>query len=129
MNEEGWKDESTIKANTPYIISMPNNENYSTNTDSDLAEGSAFIRDSRQVRPFEVYMTIDSGGGTTRSINIFDDNETTGIMNLPLASKNKDGVIRVYSLSGMLLKQGNDEKILNDLPKGVYVVNGKKIVK
>ena len=129
MNEEGWKDESTIKANTPYIISMPNNENYSTNTDSDLAEGSAFIRDSRQVRPFEVYMTIDSGGGTTRSINIFDDNETTGIMNLPLACKNKDGLIRVYSLSGMLLKQGKDEKILNDLPKGVYVVNGKKIVK
>ena len=28
MNEDGWKDESTIKANTPYIISMPNNENY-----------------------------------------------------------------------------------------------------
>ena len=129
MNEEGWKDESTIKANTPYIISMPNNENYSTNTDSDLAEGSAFIRDSRQVRPFEAYMTIDSGGGTTRSINIFDDNETTSIMNLPLACKNKDGVIRVYSLSGMLLKQGKDEKILNDLPKGVYVVNGKKIIK
>lgn len=129
MNEEGWKDESTIKANTPYIISMPNNENYSTNTDSDLAEGSAFIRDSRQVRPFEAYMTIDSGGGTTRSISIFDDDDTTGIMNLPLVCKNKDGVIRVYSLSGMLLKQGNDEKILNDLPKGVYVVNGKKIVK
>jgi len=129
MNEEWWKDESTIKVNTPYIISMPNNENYSTNTDSDLAEGSAFIRDSRQVRPFEAYMTIDSGGGTTRSINIFDDNETTGIMNLPLACKNKDGVLRVYSLSGMLLKQGKDEKILNDLPKGVYVVNGKKIVK
>lgn len=186
MNEEGWKDESAIKANIPYIISMPNNENYdatynitgnivfsasnvtvqtsdnlvsskhghrnlvpnyqdtdrsseiyalnvnnlwSTNTDSDLAEGSAFIRDSRQVRPFEAYMTIDSGGSTTRSINIFDDNETTGIMNLPLACKNKDGVLRVYSLSGMLLKQGKDEKILNDLPKGVYVVNGKKIVK
>lgn len=186
MNEDGWKDESAIKANTPYIISMPNNDNYdatynisgnivfsasnvtvqesdnlisskhghrnlvpnyqnidrssdiyalnvnnlwSTNTDSNLAEGSAFVRDSRQSRPFEAYMTIDSGGGTTRSINIFDDNETTGIMNLPLACKNKDGVIRVYSLSGMLLKQGNDEKILNDLPKGVYVVNGKKIVK
>jgi hypothetical protein len=186
MNEDGWKDESTIKANIPYIISMPNNENYdytynitgnivfsasnvtvhtsdnlvsskrghrnfvpnyqnrdssseiyalnvnnlwSTNTDSNLAEGSAFIRDSRQVRPFEAYMTIDSGGGTTRSISIFDDDDTTGIINLPLACKNKDGVIRVYSLSGMLLKQGNDEKILNDLPKGVYVVNGKKIVK
>lgn len=186
LSDNGWNAESRIKANTPYIISMPNNDEYdatynlsgeiqfigenvqiessenlgysksgdkkfvpnyqnhdscsdiyalnvnnlwSKNTDSSMAEGSAFIRDSRKVRPFEAYMTIDSGGGTTRSINIFDDNETTGIMNLPLACKNKDGVIRVYSLSGMLLKQGNDEKILNDLPKGVYVVNGKKIVK
>lgn len=110
------------------IYALNVNSLWSTNTDSNLAEGSAFIRDSRKVRPFEAYMTID-GGGTTRSINIFDDNETTGIMNLPLACKNKDGVLRVYSLSGMLLKQGNDEKILNDLPKGVYVVNGKKIVK
>jgi hypothetical protein len=74
-------------------------------------------------------MTIDSGGSTTRSISIFDDDDTTGIMSLPLASKHNDGAIRVYSLSGMLLKQGNDEKILNDLPKGVYVVNGKKIIK
>jgi len=186
MNEDGWKDESAIKANTPYIISMPNNDNYdatynisgnivfsasnvtvqasnnlvsskhghrnlvpnyqnidrssdiyalnvnnlwSTNTDSNLAEGSAFVRDSRQVRPFEAYMTIDSGGGSTRSISIFDDDDVTGIMDLPLASKNKDGVIRVYSLSGILLKQGKDEKILNDLPKGAYIVNGKKIIK
>ena len=186
MNEDGWKNESAIKANTPYIISMPNNDNYdatynisgnivfsasnvtvqasnnlvsskhghrnlvpnyqnidrssdiyalnvnnlwSTNTDSNLAEGSAFVRDSRQSRPFEAYMTIDSGGSTTRSISIIDDDDTTGIMSLPLASKHNDGAIRVYSLSGMLLKQGNDEKILNDLPKGVYVVNGKKIVK
>ena len=74
-------------------------------------------------------MTIDNGGGTTRSISIFDDDDTTGIMNLPLACKNKDDVLRVYSLSGMLLKQGKDEKILNDLSNGVYVVNGKKIIK
>ena len=74
-------------------------------------------------------MTIDSGGGSTRSISIFDDNNTTGIINFPLAYNNKNGEIRVYSLSGTLLKQGKDEKILNDLPKGVYVVNGKKIVK
>ena len=74
-------------------------------------------------------MTIDSGGGTTRSISIFDDDDTMGIMDLPLACNNKNGEIRVYSLSGTLLKQGKDEKILNDLPKGVYVVNGKKIVK
>ena len=186
MNEDGWKDESAIIANTPYIISMPNNDNYDAtynisgnivfsasnvtvqesnnlvsskhghrnlvpnyqnrdsspevyalnvnnlwdqNTDSDLAEGSAFIRDSRQVRPFEAYMTIDSSSGTTRSISIFGDDDTTGIKNLPLAHKNNDGMVRVYSVSGILIKQGTDERILNELPKGIYVVNGKKIIK
>ena len=28
LTEEGWKEAESIKANTPYIISMPNNENY-----------------------------------------------------------------------------------------------------
>ena len=186
MNEDGWKAADAIAANTPYIISMPNNDNYDAtynisgnivfsasnvtvhtsdnlisskhghrnlmpnyqnresssdiyalnvnnlwdqNTDSDLTEGSAFIRDSRQTRPFEAYMTIDSSGGTTRSIGIFDDDDATGIMSLPLAGSQNDGVIRVYSLSGVLLKQGSDERILDELPKGIYVVNGKKVCK
>ena len=28
LSSEGWKESEAIKANTPYIISMPNNENY-----------------------------------------------------------------------------------------------------
>ena len=94
-----------------------------------MAEGSAFVRNLRQVRPFEAYITIDSGGATTRSISIFGDDDTTGIMSLPLAGNHNDGTIRVYSLSGILLKQGTDEKILDELPKGIYVMNGKKIIK
>lgn len=186
MNEDGWQAESAIVANTPYIISMPNNDNYDAtynisgnivfsasnatvqasenltsskhghrnlvpnyqnrdsnpdiyalnvnnlwdqNTDSGLAEGSAFVRGSRQTRPFEAYMTIDSGSATTRSIGIFDDDNTTGIMSLPLADSCNDGVIRVYSISGVLLKEGSDEKVIDELPKGIYVVNGKKIIK
>jgi glycine cleavage system protein P-like pyridoxal-binding family len=33
----------------------------------------------------------------------------------------------VYSISGKLVKTQSDN--LNDLPKGVYIVNGKKVVK
>jgi hypothetical protein len=33
----------------------------------------------------------------------------------------------VYSISGQLVKSQSDN--LNDLPKGIYIVNGKKVVK
>ena len=183
MNEDGWKSESAIKANTPYIISMPNNENYDAtynqsgnivfsasnvkvkssdnmsnsrhghrnlvpnyqnngssseiyalnvntlwdkNTENDIAEGSAFIRGLRQVRPFEAYMTIDSGGSTTRSISIFGDGDATGIMDIP-ASGEKENV-KVYSLSGALIKQGKRDDVIKNLPKGIYIINKKKVV-
>ena len=106
--------QNTDRSSEIYALNV--NNLWSTNTDSDLAEGSAFIRDSRQVRPFEAYMTIDNGGGSTRSISIFDDNNTTGIMSLPLADSCNDGIIRVYSISGILLKQGSDEKVIDELP-------------
>ena len=183
MSENGWNAESAIKANTPYIISMPNNENYDEeynlsgnivfsasnvkvitseslatakyghrnmvpnyqnqektneiyalnvnnlwdkNTESDILEGSAFVRGLRQVRPFEAYMTIDSGGAATRSISIFGDSNTTGIMDIP-KSKNDDGVVRVYSLSGVLVKQGKKSEVMQ-LPKGIYIINNRKVV-
>ena len=183
MIENGWKSESAIKANTPYIISMPNNENYDAtynisgnivfsasnvkvessenltssksnhknlvpnyqnqessnniyalnvnnlwdkNTESDMAEGSVFIRGLRQVRPFEAYMTIDSGGSATRSISIFGDGSTTGIMDIPTFEN--DGEVKVYSLSGALLKQGKHNEVIKSLAKGIYIINNKKVV-
>ena len=183
MNENGWKSEYAIKANVPYIISMPNNENYdatynisgnivfsasnvkveasdnlsssksnhknlipnyqnqdSSNdiyalnvnnlwdkyTETDLAEGSAFVRGLRRVRPFEAYMTIDSGGSATRSISIFGDGNTTGIMDI--LTSESDDTIKVYSLSGALLKQGKRDEVIKNLPKGIYIISNKKVV-
>ena len=183
LSDDGWKAESSIKANTPYIISMPNNEYYDAvynqsgnivfsatnvkvessenltisksnhknlvpnyqnqessndiyalnvnnlwdkNTESDMAEGSAFIRGLRQVRPFEAYMTIDSGGSATRSISIFDDGNTTGIMDIPTFENGDE--VKVYSLSGALLKQGKYDELIKNLPKGIYIINNKKVV-
>ena len=185
MSENGWNAEPAIKANKPYIISMPNNENYDEeynlsgdivfsasdikvavsddisssksghrylvpnylnqeknseiyalnvnnlwdkNTESDMAEGSAFVRGLRQVRPFEAYMTIDSGGAATRSISIFGDGNATGIESLPMINNGKSGNIKVYTLSGVLIKQGTDESVTEGLPKGVYIINNRKVV-
>ena len=183
LDDSDWLPADTIKANTPYIISMPNNDNYNAvynisgdvvfsasnavvkasddlayshhnhlnlipnyqnqekaseiyalnvnnlwdkNTESDMVEGSAFVRGLRQVRPFEAYMTIDSGGAATRSISIFGDGNTTGIMDIP-KSDNKNGVVKVYSLSGVLIKQGAGSEVMQ-LPKGIYIINNRKVV-
>ena len=185
MNEDGWKQASAIKANTPYVISMPNNENYNatyiqsgdvkfsasnvevkasdelanskwghrilvpnyqtqksssdiyalnvnnsiyTYTESDPVEGSAFIKDLRDVGPFEAYVILDSNSSATRCLSIFGDDDTTDIMDLPTSSDH-NGNNKVYSLSGRLIKQGKDDKDLQNLPKGVYIINGKKVIK
>ena len=179
---EGWKSANAINANVPYIISMPNNENYDATynqsgdieftasnvevkasdnlwgrkygnctlmpnyqnrdrssdilalnvnnlwdkyTENEFLEGSTFIKDLRPVRPFEAYMILE-GSSATRAISIFGDGNTTGIMNLPTDGIN--GVIKVYSLSGTLLKQGKREEVMKNLPKGIYIINNKKVV-
>jgi len=184
LNDNGWGAESAIKADTPYIISMPNNDNYDATynlsgnivfsasnvkvqasdnltsrkygnrelvpnyqnkennteifalnvnnlwdkyTETDPLEGSTFIRNLRQVRPFEAYMTIQ-GKNTTRSISIFGDDDVTGIVNLPMINNGKNGNIKVYTLSGVLVKQGTDESVTEGLPKGIYIINNKKVV-
>jgi hypothetical protein len=37
-------------------------------------------------------------------------------------------IIKVYDLSGALIKQGNAEDVTKSLPRGVYIVSGKKFV-
>lgn len=185
MNEDGWQSASAIKANIPYVISMPNNENYNatynqsgdvvfsalnveikasdgianskygqrifvpnyqhqksssdiyalnvnnsiyTYTESDPVEGSAFISELRDVGPFEAYMMIEGNVSATRSVSIFGDDETTGIMDLPMSS-DYNGNNKVYSLSGRIIKQVKDDKDIQNIPKGVYIINGKKVIK
>ena len=184
LSSSGWVKASAISANTPYIISMPNNDAYDseyiltgeikftslnaevkaskdmvsssngdktfiptlqeveaaegiyplnvnneieTNTSSET-EGSAFISGLRKVHPFEAYMTTASGGAKGSIIPIFDS--TSGIIlkdvsgfsgSRSFVGGNED----VYTLQGIRLGKYSD--IVDKLPAGVYVVNGKKI--
>ena len=173
LTTEGWKASNGIKANTPYIISMPNNEAYESsynitgdiqfmgynvqvvasdkmttgqygnkrlvanyrnqkanngiyalnvnnlwnnNTDTS-AEGSAFIRGLRQVRPFEAYMALEGGNAGIRAIPVFG-NETTGIMTLPTTGL--EDADAIYNLNGQRVKT---------MGRGIYIQNGRKVVK
>ena len=60
------------------------------------------------------------------SISLFDDNSTTPIETVKVDDLNRDTSGKVYSISGVLME--NNAADLNNLPKGIYVVNGKKYV-
>lgn len=60
------------------------------------------------------------------SLSLFDDSSTTPIETVKEDDLNRDTSGKVYSISGVLMK--NNAADLNNLPKGIYVVNGKKYV-
>ena len=60
------------------------------------------------------------------SLSLFDDSSTTPIETVKEDDLNRDTSGKVYSISGVLVK--NNAADLNNLSKGIYVVNGKKYV-
>lgn len=182
LSSSGWKMAESIEANTPYIISMPNNDEYKAgfllngsvtfsaenvtvaktenlsianysdrtfvptfaslkksndvlalNVVNDIervtggsTEGSTFERNLRPIHPFEAYMTSTS---STRSIGI-DEGMATGIIEL-ITALSDECVLRIYNLNGQLIKieEGRSlEEVMKNLPAGIYIVNGKKMI-
>lgn len=60
------------------------------------------------------------------SLGLFDDSCITPIETVKVDDLNRDTSGKVYSISGVLVK--NNAADLNNLPKGIYVVNGKKYI-
>ena len=60
------------------------------------------------------------------SLSLFDDSCVTPIETIKEDDLNRDTSGKVYSISGVLVK--NNAADLNNLSKGIYVVNGKKYV-
>ena len=116
-----------------YVLNSVNN--YSANS-SGYAEGSRFVRNLRTIHPFEAY--IASANNAKESFPIFED-EATWIRSLsPIPSPEGKGGI--YDLSGRRIQGNKVTEYQSDqfpalqggargrLQKGVYIVNGKKIV-
>lgn len=101
-----------------------NNANYSGGYDP----GSRFISNLRDVHPFEAYMTGSSSRGIVE-IN-FDDG-TTDMPDI-LFSTDESREITIHTLSGQQVTrtiQRDFDAVWQQLPKGVYIVNGKKMIK
>ena len=103
-----------------------------------LSEGSLVkaTNADNSLRPNRWYLEIKgrTGGGASaapKSIDIVvdgeDDNPTTGIFEVETGNNvDKCADNKVYDLNGRMVKTGNS---LKDLPKGIYIMNGKKYVK
>ena len=92
--------------------------------------GSVFVQNYREVRPFEAYSVHSGSRSRTIPVSSLGGGDTTGIHDLMLKTgDDADSVVKVYSLSGALVKQGKREENLRSLPKGLYIINGKKIIK
>ena len=185
MTDKGMTIATTIEANKPYIISMPNssayaatynqagkvtfaaknvtipatvfnevwtadgkiavlttfaklkadNNTYALNVNDGVdgyEEGSVFISNYRDVRPFEVYTFHEpnraSGSRFISVSSLFggESDDSTGIIDV---MENQNGeVVKVYSINGSLIKQGNRSEVMNNLPKGLYIIGNQKVM-
>ncbi len=116
-----------------YSLREPSANIYAINLheayDATHPEGSIFLPNYRQLRPFEAYTT--SGAATApHYIAIADlSDKTTGIQNVMTDSAIVDtSDVKVYNLSGTLVTSGNRSEVMKRLPKGIYIINNRKVV-
>ena len=83
------------------------------------------IGEGATIGAFRAYFTVNDLSTEVVRYSMIFGGQTTGIKNVPTAtvSKKANGV---YTLDGRKISEGTS---LNNLPKGIYIVNGKKIIK
>ena len=198
LESGGFEAAKQITAYTPFIISMPNSEDYSDEwilsgeisfkasdvtirpmTDENLVvkayqgrlfvpncayvskadtiltlnieedyqghpKGSVFVRDHRDARPFEAYITADQELVSKAPYFAIDD-VSTGINDLTIVfgrevyvkdgvlyiNSSCDGPVNLYNTAGHLVRVLQLHRGLNEvsgLSRGVYVVKGHKVI-
>lgn len=113
------------KASSVHALNVNNHYvKYSGNYDA----GSRFIANLRDVRPFEAYISESSTRGVYE-INF--DEGTTNIFDIQLSTDESKEII-IHTLNGQRITrttQRNFDVVWQQLPRGVYIVNGKKRIK
>ena len=116
---------TVAKSSSVYALNVNNrNVKYSGSYDA----GSRFIANLRDVRPFEAYISNSSTRGI---IEISFDDETTDMLDILLPTDESQEVT-IHTLSGRQMTrttQRDFDAVWQQLPKGVYIINGKKWIK
>ena len=118
----------TVRKFHPSYAHLENYQGYLTlnvndATSQQIAEGSEFSMNLRETFPFEAYFVNMSAGAPAFYCPF--DNMADGIESVHNAQFTMHN--DVYDLSGRKIENG--KKSNRKLPKGIYIVNGRKIVK
>ena len=104
--------------------------NVSDSTLNQIAEGSTFVLNLRETRPFEAYI-VDNSAGVSSYCPFDSMADAIGSIPeslWPTAHGQACGTSGIYDLSGR--KVGTmDAMTWKKLPKGIYIVEGKRIIK
>ena len=76
---------------------------------------------------FVVGMILDSATGEVINSAKAYIGENSGVKDIVTESEN--GIFRVYNTQGISVLETEDASELNNLPKGIYIINGKKVMK
>ena len=117
---------STVaKSSSVYALNVNNrNVKYTGSYDA----GSRFISGLRDVHPFEAYIFDSSTRGI---VEINFDNGTTDMLDI-MFSSDESQEVTIHSLSGQQVTrttQRDFDTVWQQLPRGIYIVNGKKWIK
>lgn len=129
----------TLGQTSGYTVKMTGN--YSATT---VPQGAYFINDDKfyiadqanavSLKGFRAYITLEDETGTVvesniRSIGFSTEGDNTTVID-GIEGEVADQPVDVYTLSGMKVKGGvKTSEALDGLRHGIYVVNGKKIIK
>ena len=105
---------------TADIYAVNRNAAFETNP-----EGSVFVAAYREVRPFEAYALHPNGNARLLSIDELMEGNADFVDVLQTETAEE---VSVYDLSGKLVGKGRIADIAKRLPRGIYIVNGKKVV-
>lgn len=127
-----------IKSATPSSVSDENNlvtmvANYGMQS---VPQGTFFISDDQfwkadvddvELKGYRAYIRLNDNAAEVNRMLISIDGNATRVDNVPVADGDK---VDVYTLSGIKVKAGVSISVaLDGLQKGIYIVNGKKIIK
>lgn len=110
-----------------HYVTRDTDDGYTNYVFKDGAKGLAFYLANQGIGSYvwdnEAYLQVPTQAAASRSVITLKFDDTNSITDM----ENNGQPFDVYSLSGLLMKRGVTS--LDQLPSGIYIVNGRKVVK